>query len=166
MSDLKSVLAFFIGLVFFVLLVVFAISRIRSGAKPTTSAKNQPTITVTFTPSPTPVGMKKAQQPSLLSRIMGFFTAKKPTVIKPTVTPTPSANSAVVEQITASPNYTLKESLKPTVILYTQTKGGVKQPTVNTVAGVTTIPETGAETFVLPLAGALAGLGIYFKKRK
>lgn len=148
MSDLKSVFAFFIGLVFFIVLVIFAISRIRMSVKPTTTA-NQPTVTITLTPTPTPNGLKTAQKPSLLSKIFGFFAPS------PTTTPTTKKSPPP-----------MKQALKPTVIVYTQTKGGIKQPVVNTVSGVATIPETGAETFVLPLASVLGGLGIYLKKRK
>lgn len=168
MSDLKSVLAFFIGLVFFVVLVVFVIGRVRMAATPKTSAQ-APTITITLTPTPTIAGIK-AKSPSLLDRIKGLFAAK------PKATPTPkttvnggtSTNNGVqITEITGTPNGTLKLALKPTVILYTQqSKGGVKQPVVNTVSGVVTIPETGAETFVLPLASALGAIGVYLKKRK
>lgn len=176
MSDLKSVLAFFIGLVFFILLVVFAIGRIRMSGKPATTAL-QPTITLTLTPSPTPVGLKAAQKPSLLSQFLGWFAPKKSTKVTPTITPTPSpvlsttSVGATLGVPTSPPaslgvNTQMKQALKPTVILYAQTKGGIKQPTVNTVSGVATIPETGAETFVLPLASAFAGLGIYLKKKK
>ena len=153
MSDLKSVFAFFIGLVFFIVLVIFAIGRIRMSVKPTITV-NLPTITLTLTPTPT--GLKAAKKPSFLSKIFGFF-APKPAVL----TPTPIEPTLMVP--TSPP---MKQALKPTVIVYTQTKGGIKQPKINTVSGVTTIPETGAETFVLPLAGALGGLGIYLKKRK
>ncbi|MFA6005749.1 MAG: hypothetical protein WC775_04675 [Patescibacteria group bacterium] len=163
MSDLKSVIAFFIGLVFFVVLVVFAIGRIRGGAKPT-SVSASITATITQAPSPTPVGLQAAKKPSFIDRIKSFFTARK---VTPTpTTPVPNPTAAVANGASNSPNFQLKDAVRPTVILYTQTKGGVKQPSVNTVSGVATIPETGAETFVLPLASALGGLGIYLKKRK
>lgn len=126
MSDLKSVLGFFIGLVVFILLVAFALGRIKLPKN--TALKN-------------------------------IFSAKKTAKTSPT--PTPNKVQTDSQITTNSVNQELKQALQPTLI--TTTKGGLP---VNKIKGITTIPETGAPTALIPFSLLLGSAGFYLRRKK
>ncbi len=138
MSELRSVMLFFVGLVAFIVLVAFALGRLRlpSGTKTT---KTVATITATVTPTPT-----KASG----AGIFGWLFRRP----SPTLTPTTSASSV-------SPRPT--RMVQPTYVVKNPTIP-VRQNTVN---GVTTIPETGSSTILLALPGILSAAGFWMRKR-
>lgn len=139
MSELRSVMLFFVGLVAFIVLVAFALGRLRLPSSTKTTAT---VATVTMTPSPTPT------KTSSSGGIFGWLFNRN----TPTLTPTTSASSV-------SPRPT--RVVQPTYV--------VKNPTIpvrqNTVNGVTTIPETGSPTILLALPGILGAAGFWMRKR-
>ncbi len=163
MSDLKSVLAFFIGLVIFVFLIAFAIGKIRLPSKPKTTVA---VVTSTPTPAPTKTETKKtdfwtsikslfAKKPADKSKFVTFPTVI-PTAV-PSITPTTVPNatpvptkkpgfwSAVTGIFTKKPNVSVTPTSAPvptqTVVL-TATKGGIN---VNPTLKAALRPDTGAK---------------------
>lgn len=86
MSDLKSVLSFFVGLVFFVLIIAFVLGRLRLPSRTTNTTG---TIIVT----PTPLAKK-----SLWDTLFGWM--------KPKTTPTPGLEGGNVTYESAQTNIT------------------------------------------------------------
>ena len=161
MSELRSVLAFFLGLVFFVVIIGLALGRIRL---PNQKAKTQ-TVTEQVTPTPllTAVPTKK---PGLLDRIAGIFKKTTPT---PTLKPTKKKTEVAVEQ-TTTPLTDMKEAIAPeqsTGSKVITTKGGqvISIDKVPVDSGQT-IPESGAPTLLIPFSLLLAGLGHKLKKQQ
>ena len=161
MSELRSVIAFFLGLVFFVVIIGLALGRIRL---PNQKAKTQ-TVTEQVTPTPIPTAVP-TKKPGLLDKIAGIFKKTTPT---PTVSPTKKKSEVVVEQ-TSTPVTEMKEALPPeqsTGGSVVTTKGGQvisidKVP----IASGETIPESGAPTLLIPFSLLLAGLGRKLKKQQ
>lgn len=157
MSDLKSVLSFFIGLIIFVGLVFLAITKVNP--KKNVQTKNQ--VTVTLVPTVTKVIVLNTKKLSLLDRFKLLFNKNK-------ITPTPiiPLNSDLV----INDNNLLVKEIKPTVIVYENTNQAGASAT-NTISKVqinntvTTIPETGAPTLLLPLSLLILSSGIFLKKR-
>jgi len=151
MSDIKSVASFFIGLVLFVLLVFFALGRLKAPLKPITN-NSKITLTPTLVPSPTPVVVSKKL--TLIERLRNIF-AKKPK-LSPTPTLTPVLPTAIVQQI------------KPTVILINETPQAGASATYIAGGAQNTyvIPETGSPTLLIPLSFLLGSAGLYLRKRK
>jgi len=157
MSELRSVIAFFLGLVFFVVLIGLAIGRIRIPNR-TQQAK----VALTATPTPTQIPTKK---PGFIERIAGIFRRSTPT---PTMT-VPQAQPTLTEV----PVKEMKEALNPDYITggrVVTTKGGQiitidETAPQATVQGTQTIPDSGAPTLLLPLSLLLGGFGIKLRKR-
>ena len=158
MGETKSVLAFFIGLVFFIVLIGLAIGRVRTTNKKTsTTAKITPTQTI----SP-------SKKPGLIDSIKNIFSKK------PSPTPTPKTKNQVLTDSNSeskneplisidrfdpqTPNSELKQALEPN----TTTKGGQPIETINTQ----TIPESGTPSLIIPISMLLGGLGIGLKKKQ
>jgi len=145
MSELRSVLAFFLGLVFFVLLIGLAIGRVKL------PSKNKVAITPTIVPT---VMVKKTTKPSLLDKIKNFFSIKKATVTDK------KENTKTVDNTLKN----LKRALTPTAT--------VKKPTFVTstnqaqITNITTIPETGAPSLLMPATMLLGSLGVFLRKKK
>ena len=167
MSELRSVIAFFLGLVFFVVIIGLAIGRIRL------PKRTQPqTVTELVTPTPVPTAVP-TKKPGLLDRIAGIF--KKPTPT-PTKKPTPTTKEIAQVQETGTPVTEMKQALEPeeTTSQVVTNKGGQvisidRFPEVNQTIqtkGGQTIPESGAPTLLIPFSLMLGGLGQYLKKKK
>lgn len=158
MSDLRSVLAFFIGLVVFVLLVAFAVGKLIAPKKPATTAK---AVTITVTPTkavtPTPTG-----KPSFLSKIFGVFSRK------PTLTPTPKVTAQASPTPTAIVVRVNEDGSMPELKAAINPDGSTKRVVYvkNNVQGVTTIPETGAPTLLLPATLLLGSAGMFLRRKK
>jgi hypothetical protein len=156
MSENRTVLAFFVGLVIFLVLIGLVLNRVR---KPSTSNKEE-VKAESVTPSPT-------KKPGIFSGWSGLFGRK--------TTPTPSPSPKTKPQPTViimgetaegvTPNNELKQGIyeegQVSRTVEISTKGGV---TIE--ATTTTIPETGAPTALLPLSLLLGGTGFYLKRRK
>lgn len=162
MSELRSVLAFFLGLVFFVVIIGLALGRIRL---PNQKAKTQ-TVTEQVTPTPVPT-VTPTKKPGLLDRIAGIF--KKTT---PTPTPKPMAKVQKTEIVeTTTPVTEMKEALSPEENVggaVITTKGGqvISIDKVPVAPSGETIPESGAPTLLIPLSILLAGLGQKLRKQQ
>jgi len=157
MSELRSVIAFFLGLVFFIVLIGLAIGRIRIPR-----SSQQANIAITVTPTPTVAPTKK---PGLFDRIAGIFRR---------ATPTPTNVPLAEPTLTNVPVGEMQEALDPGQITggrVVTTKGGKviaidETGPVNTVApGTQTIPDSGAPTLLLPLSLLLGGFGFKLRKR-
>ena len=166
MSELRSVIAFFLGLVFFVVIIGLAIGRIRL---PNKNAKTT-TVTELVTPTPKIVPTKK---PGIFEKLGGIFKKATPTP-KPTKTELarkPGTKEVEVKEVevveTSTPISQMKQALEPEQ----QVKGTIVKkggeiisvdrftPTTTTKGGVETIPESGSPTLLLPLAMFMGGLG-------
>lgn len=156
MSELKSVLAFFLGLVFFVIIIGLALGRIHL---PKNRSKTQ-TITEQTTPTPTPMA-RPTKKPGLMDKIAGVFKKDQPSPTPKPLAKTPRPTPEIKE--TETPLTEMKEALSPeepvggTII----NKGGQvisvdKTPTAPTGE---TIPESGAPTLLIPLSLLLARVG-------
>jgi len=150
MGETKSVLAFFIGLVFFIVLIGLAIGRIKTPNKKTsTTAQISPTQAI----SPT-------KKPGLIDSIKNIFT-KKPS-ITPTPTPSPKTKKKPIISIDRFDPQTPNSDLKQALGTNTTTKGSQPVKTINTQ----TIPESGTPSLIIPLSMLLGGLGIGLKKKQ
>jgi len=158
MSELRSVIAFFLGLVFFIVLIGLAIGRIRIPR-----SNQQVSVAITATPTPTVVPTRK---PGLLDRIAGIFrrTTPTPTMTIPLAQPT----------LTNVPVGEMKEALDPERITggrVVTTKGGQviaideTGPRTTVAEGTQTIPDSGAPTLLFPLSLLLGGFGLKLRKR-
>ncbi len=135
MSELRSVMLFFVGLVVFIVLVAFALGRLRLPTKNTASsaaAGPTPTATIMVTPTPTGTG----------GGLFGWL-------FRPRTTPTPRSSTQPVPT-RIQPTYIVRVPTSPV------------QP--NKVNGVTTIPETGSPTLLLLVPGALGAVGMWMKR--
>jgi len=160
MSELRSVIAFFLGLVFFVVIIGLALGRIRL---PNQKIKTD-TITEQVTPTPLPTA-QPTKKPGILDRIAGIFKKTTPT---PTLSPTKKKTEVAVEQ-TSTPVTDMKEAVAPeqTGGKVITTKGGqvISIDKVPVESGQT-IPESGAPTLLIPFSLLLAGLGHKLKKQQ
>lgn len=171
MSELRSVIAFFLGLVFFVVIIGLALGRIRlPGQNQTKTITEQITPTAIPTPSPT-------KKPGLIEKIAGIFKKTTPT---PTLIPTRKPNQDVIEvaqvQETGTPVTEMKQALDPETNIgqVSTSKGGQvisidrfpqENQTVQTKGGQT-IPESGAPTLLIPLAMMIGGFGKFLSRQK
>jgi hypothetical protein len=149
MSELKSVAAFFIGLVVFVIIIALAIGRLRPSEK---------SKVVILSPTPTKALQVRNNKdnPSLLDRIRGIFTRNTPTPTK-SPTPTKGRNTPTPTKIESE----LKEAIRPTFVISEEEVNLNSQP----VNDVIVIPETGASSLLLPLSLFLSGFGVWIKKK-
>jgi hypothetical protein len=150
MSDIKSVISFFIGLVLFVFIVFLALGRLRQPAKPGPNV----TVILTLAPSPTISQNQPTKKLSLLDALKKIFVKKE--TVTPTLIPSPTLAQGLVKQIS------------PTVILINDTpeSGQSAVYAAGGIPNVYTIPETGNPTLLLPLAVVLGSVGMYLKKKK
>lgn len=170
MTETKSILAFFIGLVFFIVLIGLAIGRIKVPPKKTTETAKVEQIALTPTIAPT-------KKPGFLASLKSIFSKKT------TPTPTPINSNQILNKTSLAqetgkpvpidrstkdtPNSELKQALNPKGINAVQehsqtTKGGLP---VNNIQSET-IPETGTPLLVLPLSLLLGSAGVWLKKNK
>lgn len=164
MSENRTVIAFFLGLVIFIVLIGLVVNRIRKPQKSTEAKKNE-----VVTPSPKPGEPTPTSKPGILSGLTDLFK-RKPTPTpakKPKPTPTIIILGETNEIDSDSPNAELKQGIaQEGVVSHTasiSTKGGLSTQTPS----VTTIPETGAPTALIPISLLLGGIGTILKgKRK
>lgn len=152
MSELRSVIAFFLGLVFFVVIIGLAIGRIRL------PKKDAKTTTVTELVTPTPK-ISPTKKPGLIDKIAGIFRRTTPTpkiAIKETIEP----KIAIKE--TSTPVSEMKQALEPEKL----DNVFVDRFPQTTKGGVQTIPESGAPTLLVPLAFVLTGIGTKLRRKK
>jgi hypothetical protein len=150
MSELKSVAAFFIGLVVFVIIIALAIGRLRPSRQKET-----------IIPSPTPTVAQEVNdedRPSILERIRGIFRRNTPTPTSPSPTP-------IRRRSTPTPTRTatgLKEAFRPTFVVSEEEVDLSTRPINNVVV----IPETGTPNLLLPLTLLFSSFGFWLKKKK
>jgi len=169
MSELRSVIAFFLGLVFFVVIIGLAIGRIRLPGRTQTK-----TVTEQVKPTPVPTAVP-TKKPGLIDRIAGIFKKTTPT---PTPTKEPKQTSIEVAEVqeTGTPVTEMKQALEPkeTTGQVVTTKGGQvisidrfpEQSQSTQTKGGQTIPESGAPTLLLPFAIMMGGLGKFLRRQK
>ncbi len=151
MSELRSVAAFFLGLLFFIFLIGLALGRIRLPSRPATNETKIEKIT------PTPKLMAEAtKKPGLLDRVIGIF--KRPT---PSLTPAPKQKKTETQSEKTAEEPVTSEKIAPTDSLKAGLKNG--QPTKG---GVNQIPESGAPTLLLPLSLLLGSWGQYLRRKR
>jgi cytoskeletal protein RodZ len=141
MEGMNKIISLFLGLV--VVMVLFAI--ITGRFTPFKSKNLSSTATkISGTPTPTPAGQKK---------FLGLFNIGS---TKPTVTPTPTKATVVVDTTTTG-SYTNTA---------TNTSNGTYiNPTTNQVGSIKTIPATGSPTELLPLFGSALLAGVYLRRK-
>lgn len=147
MSELRSVIAFFLGLVFFIIIIGLVIGRIRLPGRQQQVAKVSPTPTVSAILTPT-------RGSGLLDRIAGIFRRKSPTPT-PKTQNKPQPTGMVIEIGGSSVNSEMKQALQPQ-----EAVGDAR-----TTKGGQVIPESGAPTLLLPFSLLLGGLGLKLRKR-
>jgi hypothetical protein len=140
MSELRSVIAFFLGLVFFIVIIGLALGRIRLPKQ----SQTPKTSTVQITPTP---------KAGLLEKIAGVFKKTTPTP-KPTSGPKKQPKTQTTEIASEPETSTPVNEMKKAVSPFPQTKGGQS------------IPESGAPTLLIPFSLLLAGLGQKLRKQK
>lgn len=152
MSELRSVIAFFLGLVFFIVLIGLAIGRIRLPKRTVTT-----TVTELVTPTLVPT-IAPTKKPGFWDKVAGIFRRATPT---PTLVLT---TTPVVK--TETPLSEMKEALEPGQITGGRvivTKGGEVIAVDQTQTQ--SIPDTGAPTLFLPLSLLLGGFGLKLRRR-
>lgn len=166
--EFNKIVSLVLGFIVVVLLLVFVVGRMQG--KNTGSLFSKAKVTTTPTPKPdTQATEKKGWNP------FGFLFRKS------TPTPTPAKNVAVNPTDTAKGNVTpLPQGGMTGTTQGTTIQRGeqpVAQPTLvsqqpqnvtqyNTVNGVTQIPNTGAPTFMLPLAFSMLAGGTFLSRAK
>lgn len=140
MEGMNKIISLFLGLV--VVIILFSIVTGRFTPFKSKTASNT-TAKVSMTPTPTIVGQKK---------FLGIFNIGK----KPTITPTPTTSTIVVDTTTQGSTSTYNQN---------NSNNSVVTTTIQKSGSVTTIPATGAPTAVLPLVSSALLAGVYLRKR-
>ncbi|PJE63955.1 hypothetical protein COU89_00505 [Candidatus Roizmanbacteria bacterium CG10_big_fil_rev_8_21_14_0_10_45_7] len=136
---------FFVGLVAFIVLVAFALGRLRLPS----GNKTQTVATVTSVTAPSPTARPTPTKASGTGIFGWLFKRSTPSPISPSAQPSPKLG--ISPTTLAQPTYIVKNPTIP-----------VRQNSVN---GVTTIPETGSPTILLALPGILSAAGFWMRKR-
>ena len=166
MSENRTVVAFFLGLVIFIVLIGLVINRVKKPKETTEATKTE---SVTPTNAPNKKGkITPTSKPGLLGSLADLFNPK-PT-IKPTGKPKSKPIPTVIILGETSdpdrPNDELKQGFaQEGEVSHTAsiaTKGGMSAQ----IPSATTIPETGAPTVLISLAFLLGGAGTFLRKRK
>ena len=165
MSENRTVIAFFLGLVIFIVLIGLVVNRVKK-PKETTKATKTESVTPTNEPNKKE-GATPTSKPGLLGSLADLFNPKPTT--KPTGKPKPKSTPTVIilgeTTDPNEPNNELKQGFaQEGEVSHTAsiaTKGGMSAQTPS----ATTIPETGAPTVLIPLAFLLGGAGALIKRK-
>ena len=165
MSENRTVIAFFLGLVIFIVLVGLVVNRIREPEKDVNAKKTE---AVTPTKAKKAGDISPTDKPGILGSIANLFnrgaTPEPTKKIKPT--PTIIILGETDGTDPNSPNADLKQGFAPEgQVSHTasiSTKGGLSTQKPS----ATSIPETGAPTVLIPLALLLGGAGTFLRKKK
>lgn len=140
MEGMNKIISLFLGLI--VVMVLFAI--ITGRFTPFKSKTLSSTAKVSVTPTPTTAGQKK---------FLGLFTIGS---AKPTLTPTPTIKTVVVNTTTTGSYTTDSTNVNNT---YNTT------PIITQAGTIKTIPATGSPTELLPLFGSALIAGVYLRRK-